>query len=1450
MANQQHGTVRQQRTTRRAAIVEPLDEAARIAKIVEQARLGIVDVGLAARQVLDAAIALSGMDAADIYWFDAATGLLHVLATTDTDRQLLHPALRPGWGLNGIVFVEAQPLFVANYAGWASSIIWARQRGIQSTCAAPIEVGGHTVGVLNAYAYRRVELSPQRLEQLANLALLLAPVTPLLHIYASSQRNQATTTILSEVMRRSAMTEDVSSLLAIIPEYAALLLGADYAGVRYWDETTEPAWHGIWGARTTQWGHTPQPANKLFTASERTPGQTLIVREIGAGTAFPAEEFPVFVAEGGRVTALTPLAIGERTWGELVLGWRSEVAFTASQIELIEALASTAATAIDAVQSRKLASAKVTAILESITNAFYALDREWRFTYVNKSAEQYLLRTHEELIGRSYWQALPEMVGTDVGALFHRAVAEQAPVRIEDWYDPLVDLWFDGHAYPSPDGLAVYFHDITPRKRAQDALRRSEEQYRRIVETANEGILALDADGRMTYLNRCMAAMLGYTVEEMLGQLLFSFMDEELAAATRLAVEQRRHNMAETRQFDTRFRHRDGHAIWVMASTVALTDDAGQFAGEFGMLTDITERKIAEDALRVSERRLAIGYRAIAVLANAHTMDEGVAALLAAVTQELGWDVGLFWSARGDKLVCTGVWTRTSDAATEMLLRNQTIQHGGDLPGRCWAEEIPIHSEDVSHDPTFLRRLIAKRLDLHGSICLPVAGRDGIIGVLEYFSQQAQPSNPAVDEALAAVAQQCGQFVERVRAEESLEQSEHRLRTVITNAPLALFQIDGTGIVTLSEGRTLESIGLMPGQLVGASVYDAFANRSDIVETVDHALAGERAVSESTLNGRALETYWAPYMTGSTAAHGVIGVAVDVTERKRAEEALKETDEREAYLSQYAHGLNTIVAIDGTIAYASPSYTRILGHIPHQLIGGSLFAYMPDEDAHAVQRELTRLTAIDGAVGRIEFRMRHHDESLHTLEATIYNRLFTPAIGGFVLNAHDVTERIRLTNELLRQAQHDTLTALPNRALAAFHLDEMLRDAASSGDEVAVLLLDINRLGEINSTLGYDAGDAVLREVAVRVRRISRQNDVVARGDGDKFLVLLPQADRHVVQTTLRLIVAALAERPMEIQGLGFQLGCSIGVALYPEHGREARILLRNADVALHTAKSQLGAIVVYDPTCDIHTTERLALIEELRQAIAQNSLLLHYQPKVDLATGGVLSVEALVRWPHRTRGLLSPGAFVSLAEQSGLIRDMAQCVLKAAIADCQAWQRRGVTLPVAVNLSMWNLYDPKLPDDIRNLLSLHAIAPELLHLEITESTAMKDPEYTIDMLQQLKEMGISLAIDDFGKEYSSLSYLKRLPADELKIDQSFIRGMVGNATDTNIVTLIIGLGQTLNMRVVAEGVEDRPTYDLLRTLTCHGVQGYHIARPMPAADLLRWLGDRNKGELRVHSHR
>ena len=559
-----------------------------------------------------------------------------------------------------------------------------------------------------------------------------------------------------------------------------------------------------------------------------------------------------------------------------------------------------------------------------------------------------------------------------------------------------------------------------------------------------------------------------------------------------------------------------------------------------------------------------------------------------------------------------------------------------------------------------------------------------------------------------------------------------------------------------------------------------------------------------------------------------------------------------------------LVALTGFALWAASSTNRAARQAD-RLIRGRMFAAA---DARDTKRVLAiDQNQVDPLFGSIEEQVNaaadaHHQAALAGLgelrrqETSVMMATPIAFAAGLALLAvfwtvvADYQRRTqRQAADNAHQALHDALTDLPNRSLLRDRIEQAIRQGDRELVPAALLLLDLERFKEVNDTLGHHYGDQLLVQVAQRLRAALRDVDTVARLGGDEFAVLLPRIETAEGAVAVANKLQAALQEPFELEGLSLDVEASIGVALYPEHGNDPDELLQHADIAMYVAKDTHAGFMLFDPTLDQHSPQRLALLGELRRAIEHQQLVLHYQPKVDAHAGQLLGVEALVRWQHPEHGLIPPDDFIPLAERTGLIGPLTHYVLDAALRQCRDWRQAGHELAIAVNVSARSLLDLGFPDQVAGLLSRWNLPARLLIVEITESTIMADPTHALEILGRLNTMGVQIAIDDFGTGYSSMAHLKTLPVHELKVDRSFVSQMTSNSRDAVIVRSTVDLGRNLGLRVVAEGVEDVVTSRELDALGCDAVQGYYISRPVPPDDLIHWLEEHQAAKPSPQPH-
>ena len=738
-----------------------------------------------------------------------------------------------------------------------------------------------------------------------------------------------------------------------------------------------------------------------------------------------------------------------------------------------------------------------------------------------------------------------------------------------------------------------------------------------------------------------------------------------------------------------------------------------------------------------------------------------------------------------------------------------------------------------------------KRSLIRSTGVFPLLGKEGPLGVLSFashrpiaFTDSERQLLEGLTGQVAAAVDVVRQYDERRRAEEALRRGEELLRATLESTADGILVVDDGGRAAYLNARFAE-MWRIPQDLLDERddarlldyVVEQLSEPNAFLEKV-RALYGTADESLDTLafkDGRVFERYSRPLL-GEDGRCGRVWSFRDVTERQRAETAIRRSEERFRSLVQNASDLITVVDTDTAIRYQSPSIARLLGHDADALCGTQMTDLLHPDDVARMLGFIAEAMAKPHQSATVEARLQHRDGSWRDLEIVGADRRHDPAIGGFVLNARDVSDRKTLEKQLRHQAFHDPLTGLANRARFTDRLEHGLQRASRDGKALAVLFMDLDNFKSVNDGLGHSAGDRLLVEIAERLRRCLRPGDTAARFGGDEFAVLLEDLVSMDEATIVAERIFAALKPPFETDGKELFVRASAGIALGHGGGEDADELLRNADVAMYVAKSHgKGRFEVYQQTMHVSMIERLELLGDLQRAVDHEEFVVHYQPVVAMESGRIVGVEALVRWQHPERGLLSPAQFIPLAEESGVILSLGRWVLNESCLRMREWQDTFPDVPpltISVNVSVRQLQEPAFVDEVAAALAQSGLEPNSLILEITESVMMQEVTSTVQVLQSLKDLGVRLAIDDFGTGYSSLSYLRQFPFDILKIDKSFVDAGE-RVNDKELTRAIIELGRTLQMEIVAEGIEAVEQLARLRALACELGQGYYFARPL-----------------------
>ena len=825
------------------------------------------------------------------------------------------------------------------------------------------------------------------------------------------------------------------------------------------------------------------------------------------------------------------------------------------------------------------------------------------------------------------------------------------------------------------------------------------------------------------------------------------------------------------------------------------------------------------------------------------------------------------------------------------------------------------------------------------------------IAISLYYWRKGKERERQIVQFKDEAAQREREIAQRERVEEGLRSSEARYRAVVTSLPVALFAVDPEGVFTLAEGKGLEALGLEPDKVVGQTIFESYHDVSQVVENTRRALAGQASSVITEVDGLTFETRYSPLWEGGEFS-GVLGVAVDITDRVRAEENLREAEQRYRTLVEQIPAVTYIDLADDsdTSVYTSPQIEKMLGYTPEEWLENKLWPQrLHPEDRERVLAaderfeaggepfsEEYRLIAKDGSVvwvleeavlvrgeaeeplywqgvmfditGRkeAEEQLRLSEAELRALFEAMDDVVFEIDVRGRYLKVaptnpsllyqpreelvgktlfeilpakkaeelhsyirrslesrktgkveyslsiegrevwfegtvtplsqesvvfvgRDITQRKALEEQLAYQALHDPLTELPNRVLLTDRLRHALSRAKRRQQAVAIMFMDLDNFKVVNDSLGHQTGDRLLMLVSKRIRKFLRPEDTVARLGGDEFVFLLENTDADGASRIAERILGEL-RAPFTLGRRQFFVTASVGITVGGGNEKHVAELLRDADLAMYRAKhSGKARYAVFEETMNARALERLELEHGLRRAVERNEFVVHYQPKVSLATGRVVGFEALVRWKHPERGLLPPEQFIPLAEETGLIVPIGEAVLEEACRQAKEWHEQRPSDPpaVCVNLSARQFREPGLVDTVAHIIDEAKLEPRHLFLEITESTAMSDALATAATLEELQDLGVRAIIDDFGTGYSSLSYLERFPVDYVKIHRSFVGGLGKHSRAETLGSAIISLAHALGLKAIAEGVETEEQFDRLRELGCDLAQGYYFARPL-----------------------
>ena len=922
-----------------------------------------------------------------------------------------------------------------------------------------------------------------------------------------------------------------------------------------------------------------------------------------------------------------------------------------------------------------------------------------RFLEVNESAVERYGYSRDEFLGMH----MADIRAPDQGAArpIPAGEREQAVERHRARDGRLLEVHVVSHVldFAGRRAALVQAQDVTARRESEAALRESEERYRRLVEMSPDGI-AIHSEGRIVFANPSALRILGASREEdLIGRAAIDFVHPDYVAVVRQRWEAL-HRGESVPFLEEKLLRLDGTPVEVESQAMPFVHH--DRAAVQVVVRDISRRKRAETLQRALYR-----------IAEISSSVQDMPGFYASVHQIVG-----------ELMYARNFYLALYDEAARALSFEYFVDEVDPAPpeikaGKTLTEYVLRTGAPLLASPAVFDRLVASgEVEVVGApsvdwLGVPLMRGDSALGVLvvQSYSESARYTDEDRD-ILTFVSQHVAAALDRRRAADALRESETRFRTLAETAPCAIFIYQGEGF-----------------------------------------------------------------------------------------------------------------------RYANPAAASITGYTRDDLRTISFWDLVHPDFREALRERALARQRGESVPSRYEFKIERRDGDDRWLDSSVSSVEFggRPAVLGI---AFDVTERKRAEEQIKSLAYHDVLTGLPNRLLFNDRLNVAVAQAHRQQQRLGILFLDLDRFKVINDSLGHSLGDRLLQAVAERLEAGVREGDTVARLGGDEFILLLPGIARAEDIAKVAEKILDSLRLPFRLEGRDLFVTASIGLSLYPEDGLDGETLVKNADIAMYRAKEQgRDNYQLYTHAMNERAVERLALESSLRKALAHGELLLHYQPLLDLSTGRVHGVEALLRWEHPESGIVYPGEFMHLAEVTSLILPIGVWTLRTACAQVKRWQEEGHPhLCVAVNLSARQFQQPEVVDHVKRALRETGLSARSLDLEITESHAMQNAEATIHTLRELKALGVRISIDDFGIGYSSLSYLKRLPIDTLKIDQSFVRDITSDPDDAAIATAIIALAHTLKLRVVAEGVENQQQLEFLSTRQCDRMQGFLFSHPLPAA--------------------
>lgn len=1124
---------------------------------------------------------------------------------------------------------------------------------------------------------------------------------------------------------------------------------------------------------------------------------------------------------------------------------------------------------------------RLKATMESITDAFYTVNRKWQITYFNAEAERLLRRSREELLGKSLWEAFRKICGTVFEQEYRRAMTENRTAKFEAYFEPLRG-WFEVHAYPSEEGLAVYFRDITERKLADRKVRESEVRFKNAAKAATDAIWDWDLQTDAIWWNEGMQTMFGFPPEEVepTGVSWTNRIHPDDRDSVVSGIYEVINGDQENWQDEYRFRRKDGSYAYVLDRGYVIRDLDGKPVRMVGGMTDLTERRQSELELARLNRALKMRSACSDLLIRASD-EQDLLTEICRLAVNGGYSMAWVGYAEHDEfrsmqpIAFAGTACDQAFLSDHLLSWSENTPEGRGPAGHAVRLAVPVLCEDVMRDARYAPwRDAAVAYEYRGVICLPLRDKDACFGLLLLYSTEVHSvadeevnllQELADDVAFGIVnlrtqkeKQKLQSAVEKVAAGVSASSGEEFFKQLTLNMADAL-DADAAFIARLAEGDTPKAhtiIAVVDGQVQQNFTYELAGTPCEaLLERTEWVVAGKVAKifpRSPTLSALGMQAYVGRRLDNSAGKplgivfvlfrhvlrnSGFAASTLRIFAARIAAELERQDADRhirdQASLLDKAQDAIIVRDMDNRVVFWNKGAERLYGWTAEEAVGKRVEALLYHElDSMALANGML----MEHGEWSGELMQRHKNGSMLTVEArwTLVQDKDGQPQSILAINT-DISQRKDAERAIQHLAFYDPLTRLPNRLLLLDRLQQAVANSSRSGTSGALLFIDLDNFKALNDTLGHDKGDLLLQQVAERLTACTRNTDTVARLGGDEFVVMLldlsenPREAAAQARQAGEKILAAFTSA-FELTGYAHHTTPSIGITLFNEQSQTLEDLLKRADLAMYQAKaSGKNVMRFFDPEMQAVMSARVALEAEFRQSLQQQDFMLYYQPQIN-AQGSIRGAEVLVRWQHPEKGLLSPAGFISLAEETGLIVPLGRWILETACQQLARWSDNSATaaLSLSVNVSVRQFRHPDFIEHVLKTIADTGIAADRLTLELTESLLVEEMEAAIEKMNLLKAQGIRFSLDDFGTGYSSLFYLKRMPLDQLKIDPSFVQDVLVDPNDAVIVKTIIALAQSLGLEVTAEGVETREQHAFLAANGCYAYQGYLYSRPLP----------------------